>query len=471
MAITKIHGIKATVDKAIDYICNPDKTDDKIFISSFACAPETAALDFKYTLDHTTEHSFADGQDKENKAFHLIQAFEPGEVSFEEAHAIGKELADKLLEGKYSYVLTTHIDKGHVHNHLIFCAADNIDYAHYHDCKQSYYRIRNISDKLCQEHGLSVIEPDGKRGMKYNEWAANKKGKDWKPQIRKDINQAIKASSTYEDFLALMKAKGYKMTGTALDGDARKYITFQPLGRDRAVRGSVKSLGKNFTREQIKERIENRHLRTASLRQSDKKTLQMIDMVSDPKFAENMGLQKWATKENLKIAAKTFSLMSAKNIHNFAELDARIITLQEQAKAANGSIVLLEGQIRDIAETIKYAEQYRENKPFNERYEHAKDQDKFLRKYESHLILFDGAKRMLQRKGTDLGHLNLSKMKATYQELLDKKKDLTARHTTAQSETKQLEQIRKNMAQYLELYPKTDQGHDLNSDASHNTQR
>lgn len=113
MAYTKIHAIKATVDKAIDYICNPDKTDEKMFISSYACSPETAAIDFKYTLDHCRENS-------PNKAYHLIQAFAPGGVSFEEAHQIGKELADKVLEGKYSYVVTTHIDKGHVHNHIIF---------------------------------------------------------------------------------------------------------------------------------------------------------------------------------------------------------------------------------------------------------------------------------------------------------------------------------------------------------------
>ena len=114
MAYTKIHAIKATVDKAIDYICNPDKTDEQIYVSSYACSPETAAIDFKYTLDHCRENS-------PNKAYHLIQAFAPGEVGFEEAHHIGKELADKLLEGKYSYVVTTHIDKGHVHNHIVFC--------------------------------------------------------------------------------------------------------------------------------------------------------------------------------------------------------------------------------------------------------------------------------------------------------------------------------------------------------------
>ena len=160
MAYTKIHAIKATVDKAIEYICNPDKTDEQIYVSSYACAPETAAIDFKYTLDHCRENS-------PNKAYHLIQAFAPGEVGYEEAHRIGKELADKVLEGKYSYVVTTHIDKGHIHNHIIFCAADNIEYNKYHDCTQTYHRIRHLSDKLCKEHNLSVIIPGGERGKKY----------------------------------------------------------------------------------------------------------------------------------------------------------------------------------------------------------------------------------------------------------------------------------------------------------------
>lgn len=97
-----------------------------------------------------------------------------GEVSYEEAHRIGEELADKLLEGKYSYVVTTHIDKGHVHNHIIFCAADNINHEKYHDCKKSYYHIRKLSNELCEKHHLSVILPDGQRGKFYKEWQTTK---------------------------------------------------------------------------------------------------------------------------------------------------------------------------------------------------------------------------------------------------------------------------------------------------------
>ena len=137
MAITKIHAVKATVHKAVTYICNPQKTDENILISSFGCSPETAAFDFKFSLSKTR-------QSDPNLAFHLIQSFMPGEVSYEEAHQIGIELADKLLEGKYSYIVTTHIDKEHIHNHLLFCAADNIEHKKYHSCKSNYYHIRHL---------------------------------------------------------------------------------------------------------------------------------------------------------------------------------------------------------------------------------------------------------------------------------------------------------------------------------------
>ena len=114
MAVTKIHPIKTTLNKAIDYICNPDKTDNQILISSYGCSYQTADIEFGFTLSNARDKG-------DNLGHHLIQSFAPGEVSYEEAHRIGKELADKVLGGKYEYVLTTHIDKGHIHNHII-CA-------------------------------------------------------------------------------------------------------------------------------------------------------------------------------------------------------------------------------------------------------------------------------------------------------------------------------------------------------------
>lgn len=361
MAYTKIHAIKATVDKAIDYICNPDKTDEQIYVSSYACAPETAAIDFKYTLDHCRENS-------PNKAYHLIQAFAPGEVSYEEAHRIGKELADKVLEGKYSYVLTTHIDKGHIHNHIIFCAADNIEHSKYHDCKQSYYHIRKLSDELCKEHNLSIIIPGGERGKKYKEWQSEQNGSTWKTQLRRDINFCIKSASTYEDFLLLMRAKGYEIKGESFEESAAKYISFRPLDKERFVRGSMKSLGKEYTKERIRERIEMKRERKSVIPKKDYSVRRLID-TSDEKFQNSPGLQQWATIENLKIAAQSYN-----EVGSLSDLKHQITVITETGKSAKQSVVKLEHRMKDLAEIIKYAEQYKTNRSYHIAYKSQRTQ-------------------------------------------------------------------------------------------------
>ena len=436
MAYTKIHAIKATVNKAIDYICNPDKTDEKIFISSFACSPETAAIDFKYTLDHCRENS-------PNKAYHLIQAFAPGEVSFEEAHRIGQELADRLLQGKYSYVVTTHIDKGHVHNHIIFCAADNIDHDKYHDCKQSYYHIRKLSDGLCKEHNLSIIVPGEKRGKKYNEWDADKNGTAWKPHLRKDINSCIKSASTYEEFLLLLRAKGYEIKGEEFGENAPKYVSFRPLGKERFIRGSVKSLGNEYTKERIRERIELKRERKATIPKRDYASRRLVD-TSDEKFQTSPGLKRWATIENLKIAAQSYA-----EAESITKLEHEISVKTEAGKSAKQSVVELEHRIKDLAEIIKYAEQYRANRSYHIGYKKAKNPDAYFRRYESQIILYGGARRMLEQAGINLKSLNIDKLKSEYQELIRQKDELTSTYKTCEKEVHELSRKLMNLYKYL----------------------
>ena len=170
MAVTKIKPIKSTLSKALDYIENPDKTDGKMLVSSFGCSYETADIEFEYTLSQALQKG-------NNLAFHLIQSFEPGEVDYQKAHEIGKQLADAVTKGQHEYVVTTHIDKGHIHNHIIFCAVNFVDHHKYNSNKRSYYGIRNMSDKLCRENGLSVVVPGkGSKGKSYAEYQAEKDG-------------------------------------------------------------------------------------------------------------------------------------------------------------------------------------------------------------------------------------------------------------------------------------------------------
>lgn len=155
----------------------------------------------------------------------------PSEVDFKTAHSIGKELANRLLEGKYSYVVATHIEKKHIHNHIIFCAADNIEHKKYHDCKKGYYQIRSLSDELCKENNLSVILPSIQKGKSYHEWYSSKHETSWKQKLQNDIDEAIALSTKYEDFINLIKAKGCEIKGESLTDNHLKYISFRPLDR------------------------------------------------------------------------------------------------------------------------------------------------------------------------------------------------------------------------------------------------
>lgn len=448
MAYTKIHAIKATVHKAIAYICNPAKTDTSILVTSFGCSPETAHYDFKFALSKTN-------QTNEKKAFHMIQSFLPGEVSYEESHQIGMELADKLLQGKYNYVLTTHIDKGHVHNHLIFCAADNIEHKKYNDCKKTYYNIRHLSDELCQEHHLSVITPGNKRGKKRNEWDANRNNTSWISQLKLDIDDAIQSAKIYEDFLTIMRAKGYEIKGESLEETGTKHISFRPLDKERFVRGSERSLGTDYTKERIKERItigmQLPKKRNVSFPHRDDSKRRLIDTNHD-KFRGNTGLQHWADIQNLKIAASSY-----RSAGSVLELEDKIHTTTSTVKAAKESIVKTEHQMKELAEIIKYSDQYQENKKYNYRYKKSKDPDAYLRSHESELLLYGGAKRMLERLGVNEKNMDIEKVKGEYQKLSEQKNDFSQMYKVNEKELKKLNQKLENINKYLDLSKSAEQ--------------
>lgn len=153
MAYIKIFPIKVTDKKALDYIMNPDKTEEKLLISSFACSPESADLEFAFTRDEGKKNVMDKGN---NLAFHLIQSFKPGEVDAETAHKLGKEFADEVLKGKYEYVISTHVDQNHIHNHIIFNATSFVDHHKYVSNKRSYHKICRIN-AISQVENITVI--------------------------------------------------------------------------------------------------------------------------------------------------------------------------------------------------------------------------------------------------------------------------------------------------------------------------
>ena len=253
MAVTKTHPIKSTLKAAIDYICNPKKTDGKLLVSSYGCAAETADIEFAWTRRHAIDKGT-------NLGRHLIQAFQPGEVTPEQAHEIGMELAKEILGGKYEFVLTTHIDKDHVHNHLIFNAVSFTDHKHYHSNKRSYHYIRRTSDRLCKEHGLSVIIPGQDKGKSYIEHQAAQNGTSYKAKLKAAIDRLLPACSDLEELLRRLQREGYEIKRgkyiSARAPDQERFdLTFQlrkdrlHIRRDRLVSGDqpVHHIKEGFT--------------------------------------------------------------------------------------------------------------------------------------------------------------------------------------------------------------------------------
>ena len=442
MAITKIHAIKATVSGAVNYICDEEKTDSRMLISSFGTTPESAADDFRFTLSHTNSSD-------PNKAFHLIQSFAPGEVSAEEAHQIGKELADRLLDGRYSYVLTTHTDHDHIHNHLVFCAADNIDYRKYHDCKHSYWNIRHINDELCAEHNLSVIRENQHKSKQYGEWLNDKKGTSWKSRLKSDINEAIKQAHTYEEFITLMQSKGYEIKDWEISPDAHKYIGFRAPGQERWIRGRAKSMGPDFTKEKIKERIEDKaRIRAKRMKRLVNRPKALID-TTEERFTESPGLKRWAERENLKIAAKIQSELAGMGFKSLEEVDEKIEALHLQAKSGKKTVVSLDKQRKEIAEIVRYARQYEEKKKYAKNYEKSKDPERYYQAHSYDLHLAWGAQDILENAGINPEIMNLHEIESRYEKLCDDRENASDAYKNAERECEDLKRKKDNLLSFM----------------------
>ena len=233
-----------SLQDALDYAANRDKTEQSCFESSYACTLETAFADMRQTKERWHKSGGVQG-------YHLVQSFAAGEVSPELAHQIAKELADRVLGGRYEYVIGTHLNTGHIHSHIVWNSVSRIDGKKYHSNGKSYVtQIRAVSDELCRKYKLSVIDTENSNHVAkpYAEWLAEKNGQPtWRTAIRQDVDEAIQQSLTWRQFLTVLDRKGYEVRL------GRKYPVLRPPGKERFVR--FKTLGKRYTPEAIQTRI------------------------------------------------------------------------------------------------------------------------------------------------------------------------------------------------------------------------
>ena len=434
MAVTKTHPIKSTLKAAIDYICNPDKTDGKLLVSAYGCAAETADIEFAWTRRHAINKGT-------NLGRHLIQAFEPGEVSPEEAHEIGMQLAKEILGGKYEFVLTTHIDKDHVHNHIIFNAVSFADHKHYHSNKRSYHDIRRVSDRLCKEHGLSVVVPGQDKGKSYIEHQAERNGTSYKAKLKAVIDRLIPTCKDFEDLLARLQREGYEIK-------RGKYISCRASDQERFTR--MKTLGIDYTEEAITARIAGASRPSRQPKQRDGRISLLIDIQNNIKAQQSAGFTHWAKLNNLKQAAKTMNFLTEHGISSYGELESRLTSLTERRDTTHTSIKDTERRMADLSLVMKHAATYRQLRPVYDRYRQSRDKEKFLRGHESEIILFEAAVRELKKLGA-VPVPSAERMKKELAALTEQKDQLLAEYRSARGEVQEYGTIRQNVDTILFL--------------------
>ena len=432
MAITKIHPIKSTLKKALDYITNPAKTDEKLYVSSFGCGIETADIEF----DKTRQRAMNKGN---NLAHHLIQAFEPGEIAPEQAHEIGRRLADEVLGGKYEYVIATHIDKGHCHNHIIFCAVDFAEHKKYISNRKSYGFIRRTNDRLCAENGLSVVVPGAQRGKHDAEWDAQRKGTSYKAMLKIAIDRLIPLSADMDDLLRRLEAEGYEIK-------RGKYISFRAPGQERFTR--TKTLGEAYTEEAIAERIKGKVILKTPKPERGGVSL-LIDIENSIKAQQSAGYERWAKIENLKRAARTMVFLDKNGIAKYADLEQKITELQDAGEKTTAALKDAERRLSDLALLIKNMETYKELRPLYAEYRKSRDREKYLRGNESEIILFEAAAKALKAAGVSGKLPDIAKLKADYKRLTEEKDGLYSEYGKLKKRLREYDAVKQNIDSIL----------------------
>ena len=426
------------MSKAIAYILNPEKTDEKLLVSSYGCASETAAREFEWTRKIAEQKGM---NPVRIIARHVIQSFEIGEVTPELAHEIGKQFADEILGGKYEYVLTTHIDKDHVHNHLIFNAVDFVDYHAYKSYKRIYYDMREVSDRLCKENGLSVIPPSQNKGMGYKEYTEAKRGTSWKQKLKQTIDRLVITAKDYDDFLRLMQEAGYEIkTG--------KYISFRAEGQERFTRS--KTIGENYTEERIKERIAGRTPRR-NRRQTVPKGISLIgDIQERIRLIDSKGYEYKAKLTILKEAARTLNYLTENNLLQYADLEKKVEDVHSSYDRTGKELKGVEARLREVQPLIKNISNYQRLKPVYDAFQKAKDKPGFKAKHEAELVIFEAARSTLLAMQGDEKLPSLKTLQAEQAAAsLKNRNGYMLNVNRLKKEAKQIETIKSNVDTFL----------------------
>ena len=426
------------IEDILDYVKNPQKTDYGKFIFGYECDTRTADAEFALSkwqyLNLTGRKRGAD----DVIAYHFRQAFKPGEVVPEEANQIGRELAMKLTKGKNAFIVCTHIDKHHVHNHIIVSAV-NLDCSRkFRNFWGSAWAVRRISDKLCLEHGLSIIEdPKPSRGH-YGKWLGESgKPLSFQNQIRQAIDAALELRpSAFEEFLKLLEAGGVEVTRRG------KSINFRVAGQEKPTR--CNTLKGDYTEQAIRERIAGTRIPSRSSYYPAPNVKMLIDIESALRSGKGVGYERWAKVFNVKQLAKAISYLKEHDDMSYETLQAKAAASTSHFNELSDQIKAMEARLSNNGELQKQIINYSKTRAVYTEYRKAGYSKKFRAEHESDILIHRAAKKYFD----GLGVQKLPTVKALreeYAKVLEAKRKAYAEYKEARAEMRELQNVKANI--------------------------
>ena len=443
----KGRSVRRAIQDSINYVKNPDKTDEGRLVTSYQCNGEIADAEF---LLAKRQYIAATGRVRGKDdiiAYHLRQSFVPGEITPEEANRLGQELARRFTKGNHAFIVCTHIDKAHVHNHIIWNAVNLDCDRKFRNFLGSTRAVRRLSDTICIENGYSIVENPKPHSKSYNKWLGDAAKPSHRETLRLAIDRALEQKPTDLDtLLAELKKSGCIVERRG------KHITLCAPGWKKPVR--LRSLGKGYTQEDLTAVLagtrEHTPRKVPAAAPAAPKVNLLVDIQAKLQAGKGKGYERWAKVFNLKQMAQTMTYLSEHDMLDYAALAAKTAAAAEKYNNLQTQIKTAEKRMEEIGTLRTYIIQYAKTRDTYVAYRKAGYSKKFLEAHREEITLHKAAKDAFDK----LGLKKLPKVKdlnAAYAEVLSQKKKLYPEYRRARDEMRELLTVKANVDRVLNM--------------------
>jgi len=384
--------------------------------------------------------------EKDVLAYMIRQSFKPGEITPEDANQIGYDLAMEFTKGNHQFIVATHTDKAHIHNHVIINSTTLDCDRKFSEPHQSGREVARISDRLCREHGLSVVEHPRQKGMTYKEWDARQKRQSWKGTLQETIDRVLPDSCDFDDFLARMRTEGYEIK-------VGKNLSFRAISQERFTRS--KTIGAEYSLEALKERItyNGTHAEKPNLSAPSehvRKVNRLVDVEAKRLEGKGAGYERWAKLFNLKEAANTLNCLTEHGISDYGELVTQADKSGEKFDAASVRIKQVESRLAELSELRSHIINYSKTRNIYAAYRTAKDKKAYLAAHRNEIAMHESAKQAFDKLGGKQIP-KVAEIQAEFSSLLTEKKELYQEYRKARKDMSDLGTARQNIERILNI--------------------